>query len=122
MPVGYESDNEYLNICVALQTDLEPLELLYATQQIERDLGRTQKSTIHYQLPTPSLSSSLPFRRGSRKGSFNYSDRTIDIDLLCAKDEKGQSVTLRTAELLLPHPRMSERAFVTVPLSQISPL
>ncbi|MCQ2311726.1 MAG: 2-amino-4-hydroxy-6-hydroxymethyldihydropteridine diphosphokinase [Paludibacteraceae bacterium] len=113
MPVGYESEHEYLNICVCLCADMSPLDLLYATQQIERDLGRTHKSDS----PLP-LSS--PLTEGVR--GCHYSDRTIDIDLLCAEDEQGQPVTVQTAELLLPHPRMNERAFVTVPLAQIRDL
>lgn len=58
MPWGYESEHEYLNICVALCTDKQPLEVLHLTQQIERDLGRTEKNVYH--------------------------DRTMDIDLLLA--------------------------------------
>ncbi|MCQ2347573.1 MAG: 2-amino-4-hydroxy-6-hydroxymethyldihydropteridine diphosphokinase [Paludibacteraceae bacterium] len=123
MPVGYESEHEYLNICVCLQTDMSPLELLYATQQIERDLGRTQKSTLNSPLstlhsPLSTLNSQFSILN-SQFSTLHYTDRTIDIDLLCAEDEQGQSVTVQTAELLLPHPRMNERAFVTVPLAQI---
>lgn len=40
--------------------------------------------------------------------------RTIDLDLLAM-----DGVTMDTPELLLPHPRMMERAFVLVPLSEV---
>jgi len=95
MPQGYTSDNEYLNICLKLETDKSPLEILQLTQQIECDLGRKIKG--------------------------HYADRTIDIDLLQAFDEKGREILISTPDLTLPHPRMQDRPFVLVPLSQISP-
>ena len=42
--------------------------------------------------------------------------RTIDIDLVYSPD-----VTCRTAELTLPHPYLTQRAFVLVPLQEIAP-
>ena len=42
--------------------------------------------------------------------------RQIDLDLLVVGDE-----TRETETLTLPHPRMSERHFVLVPLTEISP-
>lgn len=43
-----------------------------------------------------------------------WGPRTIDLDLLVYGD-----VSMQTAELELPHPRMSERAFVLVPLLEL---
>lgn len=106
MPVGYESEHEYLNICLSLQTSMSPMELLLATQQIERDLGRTQKSY--------SVSPTNRF-----PDSPHYQDRTIDIDLLQAFDDGGKEVCVQSAALTLPHPRMQERAFVMCPLRTI---
>ena len=111
MPWGYESEHEYLNICVALCTDKQPLEVLHLTQQIERDLGRTEKNVYH--------------------------DRTMDIDLLLAFPSqplnpsastvaplggnlwKGLSLHHSSPSLTLPHPRMLDRAFVLTPLREI---
>ncbi|MFA5263572.1 MAG: 2-amino-4-hydroxy-6-hydroxymethyldihydropteridine diphosphokinase [Opitutaceae bacterium] len=45
-----------------------------------------------------------------------WGPRTIDIDLLW-----HEGVTLATAELTLPHPRMLERSFVMIPLAEIAP-
>lgn len=92
MPQGYESNHEYLNICLKLRTDLSPIALLRLTQQIERELGRTVKN--HYQ------------------------DRTIDIDLIQAFDKQGQEIKVATNDLTLPHEKMQEREFVMIPLKE----
>ena len=42
--------------------------------------------------------------------------RTLDLDLLLFDDER-----IETGELVVPHPRMHERAFVMVPLAEIAP-
>lgn len=47
---------------------------------------------------------------------YYHAPRTLDLDLLM----HGRSV-LSTPELVLPHPRMHERAFVLVPLAEIDP-
>ena len=93
LPWGYDSDHEYLNICLAIETTLTPIELLDATQAIERELGRTLKNC--------------------------YTDRTIDIDLLHYFDAQGNEVCMHTERLTLPHPHINERDFVLVPLAQI---
>jgi 2-amino-4-hydroxy-6-hydroxymethyldihydropteridine diphosphokinase len=51
-----------------------------------------------------------------RTRSFANAPRTIDLDLLLIDD-----VTLETTELILPHPRLHERAFVLVPLAELAP-
>lgn len=104
-PMGYDSTHEYLNICVCLITSLSPMDLLEATQAIERELGRTHKSSFDAATQT-----------------FNYKDRTIDIDLLQAFDDSGREIIMQTPSLTLPHPRMTSRPFVLVPLQQISTL
>ena len=57
-PVGFSSENYFLNAVLLVDTVLTPLVLLENTQQIERDLGRLNKS------------------------DGGYSDRIIDIDIL----------------------------------------
>jgi 2-amino-4-hydroxy-6-hydroxymethyldihydropteridine diphosphokinase len=42
--------------------------------------------------------------------------RDIDIDILSYGD-----LLLDTPELILPHPRLAERAFVLVPLAEVAP-
>lgn len=45
-----------------------------------------------------------------------WGPRNIDLDLLLYNN-----ITIATAELTLPHPRMIERAFVMVPLADLNP-
>ena len=42
-PQGFISDNEFANIVAVCETDHSPEEVLLITQQIEREMGRTQK-------------------------------------------------------------------------------
>lgn len=90
-PWGFESTNKFLNMCVRLLTTLSPEQLLLATKQIERELGRTQKSV-----------------------NGQYHDRPIDIDILMY-----DNVHIDSDDLTLPHPHMQEREFVMKPLREI---
>ena len=90
-PVGYADQPRFLNCAAELETRLTARDLLERMLAIERDLGRT--------------------RHGPRFGP-----RTIDLDLLlygdALVDEPG---------LVVPHPRMTERAFVLEPLAELDP-
>lgn len=97
-PWGFESDNSFLNAAVCIETELLPLEVLQKTQEIERELGRTHKST----------------------GGV-YSDRLIDIDLLMYDDLILSATSPSGAELNLSHPLMAERDFVMKPMAEIAP-
>jgi 2-amino-4-hydroxy-6-hydroxymethyldihydropteridine diphosphokinase len=97
-PQGFVSDNDFANIVVAYETERTLEEVLLLTQQIERDLGRTQKSVDGI-----------------------YHDRIIDIDLLLAKDGDCM-LEHHSPTLIIPHPRMHERDFVTIPLQEIEQL
>lgn len=50
-----------------------------------------------------------------RERNIRFGPRTIDLDILLFNNEKVQ-----TNELTIPHPRMKERAFVLVPLYELS--
>jgi 2-amino-4-hydroxy-6-hydroxymethyldihydropteridine diphosphokinase len=54
--------------------------------------------------------------KAGRERPFANAPRVLDLDLLLYDD-----VTLNTEKLTLPHPRMFERAFVLLPLAEISP-
>ena len=98
-PWGYESENKYLNAVILTETDKTPREVLLLTQQIERDLGRKEKSVTSHLSP---LTSHL------------YKDRPIDIDILLYDD-----ITIDEPDLKIPHPLMKERDFVMIPLREI---
>lgn len=91
VPVGYLDQPLFLNAAAAIETSLEPLEVLAVLLEIERRLGRT--------------------REGLR-----YGPRTVDLDLLVM-----DGVTLDEPGLTLPHPRLHERAFALEPLVEIDP-
>ena len=100
-PQGFASENEFANMVVVCRTDHSPEEVLLITQQIERDMGRTEKSV-----------------------NGVYHDRVIDIDLLQAGIGNRESgiqtqVECNTDTLTLPHPRMHERDFVMIPLREV---
>ena len=93
-PQGFVSENEFANIVAVCQTIHSPEEVLLITQQIERDMGRTEKSV-----------------------NGVYHDRVIDIDLLQARDD--EAIRRSGDSLTLPHPRMQERDFVMIPLREV---
>ena len=86
----------FLNQAIIVETELSPEELLIVTKEIEKELGRTCKSGR------------------TADGTPIYHNRTIDIDILLY-----EGVTCKTDALTLPHPHISEREFVLVPLSDL---
>lgn len=107
-PAGAGPD--YVNACVRVQTDLDAQALLDVLHGIEAAFGRT---------------------RVQRWGS-----RTLDLDLLAqgaqVLPDRGvfdhwrhlpldQQIGVAPDRLILPHPRLQDRAFVLVPLCDIAP-
>lgn len=90
-PEGFKSDNMFLNAVVKVRTTLSPFELLDITQDVEKSLGRKEKSS-----------------------NGIYHDRVIDIDILLYDD-----INISTPRLVIPHPRMTQREFVMTPLAEI---
>ena len=91
-PVGYADQPEFLNGAVALEAEMEPEALLYGLMGIEQEFGRDRSS-------------------GMQNGP-----RTLDLDLLLY----GERV-IETEALQVPHPRMTVRSFVLLPLLEIAP-
>lgn len=90
-PQDFVSDNSFVNCCLLMGTQLSPNRLLTATESIERQMGRTEKTQ-----------------------NGIHTDRIIDIDILLYDD-----LCLSTPTLTLPHPKMQERDFVMIPLKEI---
>ena len=90
-PEGFKSDNMFLNAVVKVRTALSPFEILDITQDVEKSLGRKEKSS-----------------------NGIYHDRVIDIDILLYDD-----INISTPRLVIPHPRMAQREFVMTPLAEI---
>ena len=91
-PWGFESENDFLNMVVCVETSLTHVEILTLTQSIETTIGRSQKTSLSYQ------------------------DRIIDIDLIAYDD-----LIIRSENLQLPHPLFHKRLFVLEPLHEIAP-
>ena len=80
----------YINIIIKIKTSLAPLELLKVCNLIELKLGRTREK--------------------------KNSPRTCDIDII---DYDNKILVRQNKKLILPHPRMSNRNFVLLPLFEV---
>ncbi len=81
----------YLNQAVALLTLLDPFGLLRVCQTIEQAYGRTRAQP--------------------------WAARTLDIDILLFGGFEVEFFD----ELILPHPRLTQRRFALTPLAEIAP-
>jgi 2-amino-4-hydroxy-6-hydroxymethyldihydropteridine diphosphokinase len=75
-----------------VETKFNPNEVLLITQEIEKDLGRTEKTQ-----------------------NSGYQSRTIDIDIIFFNHE-----VLDTPKLTIPHALFRERRFVLEPLNDLA--
>ena len=91
-PVGFSDQPLFLNAVVALETDLDSRTLLNKLLAIEKEFGR------------------------DRSAGIPNGPRTLDLDILL-----WNSLELNEPGLELPHPRLSDREFVLVPLAEIAP-
>lgn len=87
---GFKHPEHFLNQAILLKTDLTPQALLRTILQIEKDLGRKRKND-------------------------GYEARTIDIDILFYED-----ITIDEEKLVIPHPRLHQRRFALLPMSELS--
>lgn len=96
-PQEYADQPWFLNQVAELALDdgfWTPERLLRALLELERELGRVR----------------------SADPALRYGPRAIDIDLLLFGEERRA-----TAFCTLPHPRMTQRAFVLLPLRDVAP-
>ena len=90
-PVPVSDQPWYVNAVAAVETSVAPAELLALLHGVEERFGRV---------------------RGERNAP-----RIVDLDLLAYDDIVGDG----TDGLVLPHPRLHERAFVLLPLRDVAP-
>ena len=91
-PVGEITDQrDFYNACVRIETALGPHELLDACKAVERTLGRSPDGVRH-------------------------GPRSIDLDVLLLGTRAHSS-----ERLSLPHPEVTSRRFVLVPLLELDP-
>jgi 2-amino-4-hydroxy-6-hydroxymethyldihydropteridine diphosphokinase len=91
-PVGEVLDQpDFLNAALRIRTRLEPVALLDACKAVEAERGRAFDAPRH-------------------------SPRPLDVDLLLLDD-----LELRSERLTLPHPQVTSRRFVVVPLLELDP-
>ncbi|MFI3132666.1 2-amino-4-hydroxy-6-hydroxymethyldihydropteridine diphosphokinase, partial [Staphylococcus warneri] len=88
-PVGYTDQPQFLNLCIEIETTLDPQELLKRCLETEEALHRVRK--------------------------IRWGPRTLDVDILLYGNE-----IIEEDNLIIPHPRMAERAFVLIPLNDIA--
>jgi 2-amino-4-hydroxy-6-hydroxymethyldihydropteridine diphosphokinase len=89
-PVGEVLDQpSFLNACVLVETELEPLELLDAVKRLEAELGRAS-------------------------GGVRHGPRAIDIDILLLG-----GLTLAHERMTLPHEQVLARRFVLIPALEL---
>ncbi|MBC8302592.1 MAG: 2-amino-4-hydroxy-6-hydroxymethyldihydropteridine diphosphokinase [Pelagibacterales bacterium] len=86
---GFESEN-FLNLCIAINSKLSPDKLLFSINSIEKKIGR---------------------KRDSQK----MKAREIDIDIIFYSNR-----IVNQKELIIPHPSLELRNFVLVPLNDIA--
>lgn len=89
-PWGKTDQNQFINLCCQVLTSLTPEDLLQFCLKIEEDYGRVRKE--------------------------KWGPRTLDIDVL-VYESVGQ---YKSEKLTLPHPLMTQRAFVLKPLNEIA--
>ncbi|MFP3013826.1 MAG: 2-amino-4-hydroxy-6-hydroxymethyldihydropteridine diphosphokinase [Arsenophonus sp. NC-QC1-MAG3] len=90
-PMGPQDQPDYLNVVIALDTELLPKTLFEHTQSIELMHGRIRKTN-------------------------RWGPRTLDLDIILY----GQQI-IQTAYLTIPHYALKEREFMLYPLSEIAP-
>lgn len=97
---GFESQHRFANQVLVVECELSPMELLAATQQIEREFGRTKGAE-------PEVDA---------EGHRVYRSRMMDVDILFY-----DNMTFNAERLTIPHPMLHQRAFVLDPLCEVMP-
>ncbi|HRS53241.1 MAG TPA: 2-amino-4-hydroxy-6-hydroxymethyldihydropteridine diphosphokinase [Bacteroidales bacterium] len=92
-PWGFDTNTDFLNQAVIIETMLNPFELLKELLNIEYLLGRRRV-----------------------KDHQNYVPRIIDIDIIFY-----DNFIINTKNLIIPHPFFTQRKFAIIPVYSIAP-
>ncbi|MAD91944.1 MAG: 2-amino-4-hydroxy-6-hydroxymethyldihydropteridine diphosphokinase [Gammaproteobacteria bacterium] len=90
-PFGIEDQPDFINAAASVITQLTAFDLLKQLQKIENECGR-------------------------KRSAIQWGPRTLDLDLLIYSDQ-----ILDEMNLIVPHPGISERNFVLLPLGELAP-
>lgn len=90
-PWGYTDQPKFLNCAIEIATSETPEVLLFLAKKIEHEMGR--------------------------ETGIRFGPRPIDIDILLFGD---RAINLAVPDLQVPHARMTERAFVLIPLAELA--
>ena len=90
-PWGFQSEDNFWNQILVVETEYSPEELLQKVAKIENWFGR-------------------------ERGTTGYTSRKMDIDILYFDE-----LVIETENLTIPHPQIANRLFVLVPLAEIAP-
>lgn len=105
-PYGFESDRDFLNQVLVVETSLTPYVFLKTIWGIESSYGRERGDD----------GAEAAKWEARKRGERGYFSRNMDIDILFWNDE-----IISTDLLAIPHPSMCEREFVMKPLAELLP-
>ena len=94
-PWGFDSDNSFLNMGIAVESRYEPIEALNIIHDIEHELNRGYSH---------------------RDSEGNYVDRLVDIDSMAIDD-----LVIDLPSLQVPHRHLPNRDFFLKPMAEIAP-
>lgn len=112
----------FLREAVASFDDLQAVSGLYETDPvggpdqdsylnivIELDTNRGARELLEH--------AQMLEKRANREREIRWGPRTLDVDVLWVDGEQ-----VNEPDLIVPHPRMQERAFVMIPLGELDPM
>jgi len=96
-PVGFVSEDRFLNQAVAFDTSLSPEDVLKVCKYVEQKMGRFSSEPVF-----------------DEEGKRVYKSRVIDIDILLYGTEE-----VNLPNLKIPHPELKHRDFAMIPLKEV---
>ena len=94
-PWGFESNNAFLNMGIAVESRYEPIEALNIIHDIEHELNQGHSH---------------------RDSEGNYVDRLVDIDIMAI-----DNLVIDLPSLQVPHRHMPHRNFFLKPMAELVP-